>query len=305
MGRKICLVVGYGQSNEQGTAVNGATASVKLQSLYGWPLNPTSGRSSWVDVLASKLGSEGHAVLLKNRAIGGTGLLASWNGYVRTWQGSTPGFAPGSWCVPTTPNGYKYLAGGTPGVSQSTGASQPTWPTVAGQTVVDGSVTWTCYAAQPQDVNGYVCVQGDTGYDPRGFMAALVDAVVSAKAAGFEVWVMTSGHQSEQGNSIALVSGALARLMTRVLDAGADRVYLGVTNRNVGSPSSSEWDAGGWYHNLRAATFAALSPDSRVLLGGDLSAITLNSQTDPAGRIHLNDVGVIDAGLIWRAAISL
>lgn len=39
---------------------------------------------------------------------------------------------------PTTPNGYYYIVS-VPGTS---GASEPTWPTSSGSTVVDGSVTW-------------------------------------------------------------------------------------------------------------------------------------------------------------------
>ena len=43
---------------------------------------------------------------------------------------------------PTVDNGryYQNIGSGT------TGATEPTWPTTPGATVVDGSVTWTCYA---------------------------------------------------------------------------------------------------------------------------------------------------------------
>lgn len=57
------------------------------------------------------------------------------------WQASTA-YALGDAVRPVTRNGYVYecTAAGT------TGSSEPTWPTTPGNTVVDGSVTWTCRA---------------------------------------------------------------------------------------------------------------------------------------------------------------
>lgn len=50
---------------------------------------------------------------------------------------------------PTTPNGYAYVATAVSGtVSGTTHATtEPTWPTVVGNTVVDNGVTWVCYGA--------------------------------------------------------------------------------------------------------------------------------------------------------------
>lgn len=305
MGRKICLVIGYGQSNERGSAVNAAGDAVKLVSPYGFPIETPGGRSGWPDVLAQILGSEGHAVWVQNMAWGGTGALVAWNGYVRTWQGNSVGFPPGSWCVPTIANGCKYLAGGTPGISQSTGASEPAWTTTINGTTSDGTVTWTCKAAQAQDVNGYVCVQGDTGYDPRGYIAALVSAVETARARGFETWVMTAGHQSDYGvASAAVVSGVLVSMLRRVLAANPARLYLGITNRYVGDASSSQWDAGGFYPTVRSLALAALAADQRVLVGANLGVITEAAMTDPAARVHLNDIGTYYAGRIWRTFVD-
>lgn len=59
---------------------------------------------------------------------------------------ATTAYVLGDWVEPTTPNGfvYKCTAAGT------SGGSEPTWPTTEGGTVVDGTVTWTCYAIGAQ-----------------------------------------------------------------------------------------------------------------------------------------------------------
>lgn len=57
------------------------------------------------------------------------------------WQASTA-YALGDWVEPTTPNGFAYKAT----VAGTSSASEPTWPTTEGDTVVDGTVTWTAYA---------------------------------------------------------------------------------------------------------------------------------------------------------------
>ena len=58
----------------------------------------------------------------------------------------------GDWIIPTVANGYKYkctVAGTTDGVTE------PTFPTTVGNTVVDGTVTWECWAidAEPARIN--------------------------------------------------------------------------------------------------------------------------------------------------------
>ena len=78
-----------------------------------------------------------------------------------------------------------------------------------------------------------------------------------------------------------------------------------MTNRYVGDATSPQWDAGGFYPSVRALALVALADDSRVMAGGDLSVITDAVMTDPAGRIHLNDVGAMYAGSVWRNAISV
>lgn len=60
-----------------------------------------------------------------------------------TWAASTA-YTTSSNVFPTSKNGY-YYACTTAGTSAAT---QPTWPTVPGNTVTDGTVTWTCHAVQ-------------------------------------------------------------------------------------------------------------------------------------------------------------
>lgn len=58
------------------------------------------------------------------------------------WAASTV-YTVGQYRIPTTDNGHLYRAT----VAGTSGASQPTWSTTGGATVVDGGVTWQEYGA--------------------------------------------------------------------------------------------------------------------------------------------------------------
>lgn len=78
------------------------------------------------------------------------------------WQASTA-YSLGDAVRPTTRNGYAYECT----VAGTSGGSEPTWPTTPGNTVVDGTVTWTCrnnYALANDPVVGgdFVKANGDT-----------------------------------------------------------------------------------------------------------------------------------------------
>lgn len=86
-----------------------------------------------------------------------------------TWASAT-NYSLGHRRIPTVSNGYYYEVYADAG---SSGATEPTWPTTIGDTVVDSGITWICrgrYAGFPtttsssvQILDGYifVCVGGD------------------------------------------------------------------------------------------------------------------------------------------------
>lgn len=76
--------------------------------------------------------------------------------------------------LPTTKNGYKYTAT----VAGTTAGSEPTWPTVIGNTVVDNTVTWTCVSKTPE-------VEFDDAVDDLGTELSALKAI-QADSADFD-----------------------------------------------------------------------------------------------------------------------
>ncbi|MFH1034299.1 MAG: hypothetical protein V1806_07305 [Pseudomonadota bacterium] len=70
------------------------------------------------------------------------GVGAVINPVKKRWKASTA-YALNDQRVPSTPNGYYYQVT----VAGTSAATAPTWPTVIGNTVSDGPVTWRCQAA--------------------------------------------------------------------------------------------------------------------------------------------------------------
>jgi hypothetical protein len=72
------------------------------------------------------------------------GVLSRTHTVANSWsvqRANSTAYVLGDVVRPATGNGFLYRAT----TSGTTGGSIPTYPTVIGQTVVDGGVTWTCY----------------------------------------------------------------------------------------------------------------------------------------------------------------
>lgn len=65
-----------------------------------------------------------------------------WAGWLANRWAAATSLAAGFKVRPIKSTGYQYVA--TAGLS---GFKEPIWPTIIGGTVVDGSITWTCQAA--------------------------------------------------------------------------------------------------------------------------------------------------------------
>ena len=91
----------------------------------------------------------------------------------------TPTYAIANWTAstalslgvsrrPTSPTGYRYQVT----TAGTTAGTQPTWPTVIGSTVSNGSVVWTC-VAEERDVNEITLALSAPGLDTNVAGAAL------------------------------------------------------------------------------------------------------------------------------------
>lgn len=101
------------------------------------------------------------------------------------WEASTA-YTLGQTREPTPNNDFRYVVD-TAGTS---GATQPTWPTTIGSTVVDGGVLWRCVAKthEPSEIK---LALTELGLDTATAGAALVlgTEVLSGSANAPEVWM--------------------------------------------------------------------------------------------------------------------
>lgn len=269
--RKIALIIGYGQSNENGTGVAARLAgtaiaaadtanNIRHQSIFGQAnvslttTAPYVQMTSMFQLLAESIAARtGHCVEVINKSIGGTAATDSWCG----WDSRVPRI-----CTPGETS-----QAGTTGTGMGTGT-------------------------------------GSTGYDPASYIANFLTAITTAVAQGYEVWTLTAGHQTDLtlARSTAQIIAASAHIQNRALAAGASKVFVGKTPRYISGATEAEWNAGGAIHQIAEGVLAAV-PGS--FAGGDLSGNldTKLCATDNLQYIHLNHAGVCWAAGVWRDAL--
>jgi hypothetical protein len=80
-------------------------------------------------------------------------------------------YAEGDIVVPTTRNGRRYRATN----AGTSGASEPTWPTTAGETVTDNDITWEEYGGEHADIEFFDEVSANELADGDGYSAGGVE----------------------------------------------------------------------------------------------------------------------------------
>lgn len=104
-------------------------------------------------------------------SIDNTGTVTQVNPTLVAWVANT-NYAVGNKLIPTVVNGYYYEVTTDAG---SAGATEPTWPTTIGNTVVDGGITWTCageyggfpspHIPTPKFIDGYMVLPAANSLD--------------------------------------------------------------------------------------------------------------------------------------------
>lgn len=118
--------------------INFSSDSIMMALLSsGYTPNLTS-HAHWSDVNASEITGTGYTaggVALASKSI----TVTAANSFATTWSG-TAAHVVGDIIRPASGNGFLYLCS----TAGTTASSTPTFPTVIGQTVTDGTVVWTC-----------------------------------------------------------------------------------------------------------------------------------------------------------------
>lgn len=177
------------------------THTIKGMLVSGYTFDPTDAYLS--DIGAVEITGTGYTAggaTLGSKTIGVTA-ANSW----ATARANSTAYTAGQYVRPATGNGYLYMAA----VGGTSGGSVPTWPTVIGQVVTDGGVTWACvgtsalvldaadlsWANSTISASGLIVYDAQTGTTSSEPLICHVDfgATVSSTAATFSATLDVQG----------------------------------------------------------------------------------------------------------------
>lgn len=208
-------------------------------------------------------------VTFQDTTVGPSGLISRISGPV--WVTLTA-YTTISYVVPVTANGFYYKCT----VAGTTGASEPTWPTTVGTTVVDGTATWTCWG---KVLTGNATNWGGgVGTESVATLLAILlqqgyDRIVTAQNDGTNLGLWATQLNSQAGptqnllqHMITATTGTLAATTTLANNLNACRAQILWMLNGETAP----WEMSSYFGALRTATEQsdpAASYDDVLLLG--------------------------------------
>jgi phage tail sheath gpL-like len=251
-----------------------ATACTNLASIFNQdfrrPYTASASATQVTLTFKSKGARANQYVIFQDTSLVPSGLVSTIAGAV--WTGAAVKTTI-SYAVPTVSNGYYYKAS----VGGTTAASEPSWPTTIGATVVDGTVTWTAWgkvltgnATTPGGGTGTESVTTLLGVlTPQGY-----DRIVTAENDAGNAALWTAQLNAQAGptsnllqHAIMAVNGTLAAATTLATTSlNAQRVQLLWYQNSETAP----WETSAYFGALRTATEQsdpAASYDDVVIVG--------------------------------------